>query len=77
MIGAAVAKTMTRETSTEAVDEISDEARKCLDRFEALGFSNGRALDILGVAALSLLKTTADPEAEFDAWWGRIGRLCR
>jgi hypothetical protein len=65
------------ETIAEAAEEITDEAQKLIDRFEALGFSNGRALDILGVAALVLLDTAPDAQVAFAAWWGRIERLCR
>ena len=68
---------MPPETRTEAVGEIIDEVRKLLDRFETLGFSHERALDILGVAATSLVKTAPDPAAEWAAWWWRIARLCR
>ena len=63
--------TLTPETSTATADEIRDEAQKLLARFETLGFSNARALDILGAAACLVLNGAPDQEtadAVFAAW---------
>ena len=68
------------ETLAEAVDEITDEAQKLLDRLETLGVINERALDILGVAAVSLLATCSPEQrmAVLDVWMARVRVLaCR
>lgn len=68
---------LTEIKMAEAVDEISAEAEKVLDRLEVMGFSNERVLDILGVAALTMLSTCPLDQRQvvYDAWIGRLKSL--